>query len=101
LARERYLRSWEYTPQKPIRKAFKQKPEQIRQWLKQEYPAIKRRAAKENAILYFSYETGIRSEHQSRRFYAPKSVTPIVQSTCKRFSLNMISAISKRGIYNS
>ena len=93
----RYLRSWGYTPQKPIRKAFEQKPEQVRQWLNQEYPAIKRRAAKENAMLYFGDETGMRSDHQAGRSYAPKGVTPIVKSTGKRFSLNMISAISNRG----
>lgn len=93
----RYLRSWGYTPQKPIRKAFEQKPEQVKQWLEKEYPAIKNRAAKEKAVIYFGDETGMRSDHQAGRSYAPKGETPVIKSTGQRFSLNMISAISNKG----
>lgn len=93
----RYLKSWGYTPQKPIRKAFEQKPEQVKQWLDKEYPGIKKRAAKERATIYFGDETGMRSDHQAGRSYAPKGKTPVVKSTGQRFSLNMISAISNKG----
>lgn len=93
----RYLKSWGYTPQKPIRKAFEQKPEQVKQWLNKEYPAIKKRAAKEKGTIYFGDETGMRSDHQAGRSYAPKKKTPVIKSTGQRFSLNMISAISNKG----
>lgn len=93
----RYLKSWGYTPQKPIRKAFEQKPEQVREWLDKEYPAIKKRAAKEKGTIYFGDETGMRSDHQAGRSYAPKGETPIITATGQRFSLNMISAISNKG----
>lgn len=93
----RYLKLWGYTPQKPIRKAFEQKPEQVKQWLEKEYPAIKKRASKEKAVIYFGDETGMRSDHQAGRSYAPKGQTPVVISTGQRFSLNMISAISNKG----
>lgn len=93
----RYLQRWGYTPQKPIRKAFEQKPEQVRQWLEKEYPAIKKRAAKEGGAIYFGDETGMRSDHQAGRSYAPKGETPVIKSTGQRFSLNMISAISNKG----
>lgn len=93
----RYLKSWGYTPQKPIRKAFEQKPEQVQQWLDKEYPAIKRRATKQKATIYFGDETGMRSDHQAGRSYAPKGETPVIKATGKRFSLNMISAISNKG----
>lgn len=93
----RYLKSWGYTPQKPIRRAFEQKPEQVKRWLEAEYPAIKRKAAKEKGVIYFGDETGMRSDHQAGRSYAPKGQTPVIPSTGKRFSLNMISAISHRG----
>ncbi|MBK7098764.1 MAG: winged helix-turn-helix domain-containing protein [Sphingobacteriales bacterium] len=63
----RYLKSWGYTPQKPIRKAFEQKPEQVKQWLEKEYPAIKKRATKEKGTIYFGDETGMRSDHQAGR----------------------------------
>lgn len=93
----RYLKSWGYTPQKPISKAFEQKPEKVKEWLNKEYPAIKKRASKENAVIYFGDETGMRSDHQAGKSYAPKGETPVIKKTGQRFSLNMISAISNRG----
>lgn len=93
----RYLKSWGYTPQKPIKKAFEQKPEQVKKWLEEEYPAIKERAAKEGAVIYFGDETGCRNTHQAGKSYAPKGQTPTVLATGKRFTVNMISAISNRG----
>jgi len=93
----RYLQLWGYTSQKPIRKAFEQKAEQVKAWLEKEYPAIRKRAAKEKGIIYFGDETGRRSDHQAGRSYAPKGQTPVVKSTGRRFSINMISAISNKG----
>ena len=93
----RYLKSWGYTPQKPITKAFEQNPERVKLWLDKEYPAIKKRAAKENATIYFEDEVGMRSDHQAGKSYAPKGKTPVIKKTGQRFSLNMISAISNKG----
>ncbi len=100
----RYLNKWGYTPQKPIRKAFgpacrtgRQKPEAVKKWLEEEYPAIEQRAKLEKAVIYFGDETGCKSDHQAGRSYAPKGRTPIIKATGKRFSVNMISAISNRG----
>lgn len=84
----RYLKSWGYTPQKP---------EKVKEWLNKEYPAIKKRAAKENAVIYFGDETGMRSDHQAGKSYAPQGQTPVIKKTGQRFSLNMISAISNKG----
>ena len=93
----RYLKSWGFTPQKPISKAFEQKPAKVKAWLEEEYPAIKKRALKEKAIIYFGDETGMRSDHQAGRSYAPSGQTPVIKKTGQRFSLNMISAISNKG----
>ncbi len=93
----RYLKSWGYTPQKPIRKAFEQKPEKVRQWLDKEYPSIKRKAKRQKGVIYFGDETGMRSDHHAGRSYAPREKTPVIKATGQRFSLNMISAISTRG----
>lgn len=93
----RYLKSWGFTPQKPISKAFEQKPEKVKAWLSEEYPAIKKRALKEKAVIYFGDETGMRSDHQAGRSYAPSGETPVIKRTGQRFSLNMISAISNKG----
>lgn len=93
----RYLKDWGYTPQKPVSKAFEQNPEQVKEWLDKEYPAIKKRAAKENATIYFEDEVGMRSDHQAGKSYAPKGQTPVIKKTGQRFSLNMVSAISNKG----
>ena len=93
----RYLKLWGYTPQKPIRKAFEQNPERVKGWLDEEYPAIKERANKEKATIYFGDEVGMRSDHQAGKSYAPKGQTPVIMHTGNRFSLNMIAAISNKG----
>ena len=93
----RYLKLWGYTPQKPISKAFEQKPKKVKKWLKEEFPALKRKAKKEKAVIYFGDETGMRSDHQAGRSYSPAGHTPVIKRTGQRFSLNMISAISNRG----
>jgi len=93
----RYLKKWGYTPQKPIRKAFEQKPENVKRWLEEEYPAIEKRARAERATIYFGDETGCRSDHQAGKSYAPNGRTPIIKATGKQYTVNMISAISNRG----
>jgi transposase len=93
----RYLKAWGFTPQKPISKAIEQKPHQVRAWMKDHYPRIKQKAKEENGIIYFGDETGMRSDHQAGRSYAPKGKTPVIPKTGKGFSVNMISAISNRG----
>jgi transposase len=93
----RYLKDWGYTPQKPISKAFEQNPAKVKEWLDKEYPAIKKRAAKENATIYFEDEVGMRSDHQAGKSYSPKGQTPVIKRTGQRFSLNMVSAISNKG----
>jgi hypothetical protein len=42
---DRYLHSWNFTPQKPVYKAYEQKTPEVKKWMKKDYPAIKERAA--------------------------------------------------------
>lgn len=35
----KYLKRWGFTPQRPVKRALEQRPEQIPQWLKESYPA--------------------------------------------------------------
>jgi len=93
----RYLKGWGYTPQKPISKAYEQDPKRVAEWLENQYPAIKKKAKKQNAVIYFEDEVGMRSDHQAGKSYAPKGETPIIKKTGQRFSLNMVSAISNKG----
>jgi hypothetical protein len=92
-----YLRSWGFTPQKPKKKAYEQRPGQVGKWLKEQYPAIKERADKENAEIHWGDETGARNDCQHGRSYAPKGNTPVRRSLAKRFSVNMISTVTNQG----
>lgn len=93
-----YLSRWGFTPQKPIKRAYEQQPEQIKKWLDEEYPGIARRAKKEKAEILWGDETGISSEDNRGRGYAPRGQTPVVHSPGARFSTSMISAISNEGL---
>ena len=92
-----YLSRWGFTPQKPVKRAYEQQPERVRKWLDEEYPGIARRARKEGAEILWGDETGISSEDNRGRGYAPKGRTPVVYGPGKRFSASMISAISNGG----
>lgn len=93
----RYLKSWGFSPQKPVYKAYEQKSPEVKQWLKKEYPAIKERAVEENAEIHWADEMGMRSDHQAGTTWGKKGKTPVVIRTGKRFRLNMISSLTNRG----
>lgn len=93
----RYLKRWGLTPQKPLRRAWEQDPQQVRTWLKGEYPAIRRQAKREGAEIYWGDEMGLRSDHTTGRSWGRKGETPVIPGTGQRFRCNMISAITNRG----
>lgn len=96
----RYLQRWGFTPQKPARRAWEQNPEQVRQWLEQEYPPIRRQAQREKAQIFWGDEMGLRSDHAVGRSYGLKGQTPVILATGQRFGCNMISAITNQGRLN-
>lgn len=96
----RYLSRWGFTPQKPVRRAFEQDGEAVRQWLDEKYPAIRKQARRENAEIYWGDEMGLRSDHTVGRSFSLRGQTPVVPGTGKRFGCNMISTITNRGRLN-
>lgn len=93
----RYLAKWGFTPQKPVRRAFEQKPEEVKKWLNQAYPAIRTKAKRENAQIYWGDEMGMRSDHAVGTSYGRRGETPVVPGTGQRFGCNMVSAINNKG----
>ena len=93
----RLLRRWGFTPQKPVRRAYERNDERIRNWLKRKYPALRRRAKREKAEIYWEDETGLRSDHLAGRSYSPRGATPVIRSTGNRFGCNIISAVNNLG----
>ena len=92
-----YLRRWHYTPKKPQKRWLEQNAEKVREWLQEQYPAIKARAKRERALLLFCDEMGVRSGQTAGRSYAPVGKRAVVKLTGKRFSANVISAIGING----
>ncbi|MGI8594486.1 MAG: IS630 family transposase [Solirubrobacteraceae bacterium] len=93
----RYLRTWGFSPQKPMRRAYEQSDEAVRRWLQERYPEIEKRARRERAEILWADESGLRSDHTAGRTWAPIGQTPVTKGTGKRFKANMIAAISNTG----
>jgi transposase len=92
-----YLKRWGFTPQKPIKKAYEQRPAEVRKWLDEEYPKIATRAKTEGAEIHWGDETGLRSDDVRGRGYAPKGQTPVVRVNNKREGLSIISTVTNQG----
>jgi transposase len=92
-----YLKRWNFTPQKPLRKAYKQNPKAVEAWLKDEYPAIAEKSKKENAEIHWGDETGLCNDSYHGRSYAPRGETPAIKlhPRCKR--VNLISTVTNQG----
>jgi len=48
----KYLKRWGFTPQKPIKKAYEQRPEAVQVWLDEHYPAIAAKAKAEGGEIH-------------------------------------------------
>jgi transposase len=85
------------TPQRPLWRAYQQRPEDVDRWMTTEYPSIKRDAKRLGASIFFADEAGVRSDHHAGTTWAKRGETPVVSSTGARHSLNMMSAVSAQG----
>jgi transposase len=94
----RLLNQMGLSAQRPMWRAYQQDPEAVDQWLKEQFPKIKVLARRFKADIYFGDEAGVRSDFHSGTTWAKRGQTPIVSSTGARFGLNLISAVSPRGL---
>jgi transposase len=92
-----YLQRWNFSPQRPLKRAYEQQPEAVQQWLDEEYPKLLIQARRENAEIHWGDETGFRNDHHYGRGYSPKGKTPVVRLSAKRVSTNMISSVTNQG----
>lgn len=92
-----YLSRWGFTPQRPLRRAYKQNPKAVKLWLDTEYPDIAKRAIKEKAEIHWGDETGLCNDSYHGRSYAPRGETPAIRihPRCKR--VNLISTVTNQG----
>lgn len=86
-----------FTAQKPLYQAWQQDATLVRQREFDTFPAIRAEARAVGATIYLADESGIRSDYHTGTTWAPQGSTPVVEVTGRRFSLNMISAVSAQG----
>ena len=92
-----YLKRWGFTPQKPIRRAYEQHPEAVKQWLNEQYPDIAKRARTERGEIHWGDETGLVNTDVRGRGFAPKGKTPVTYAPGTRQRLSMIATVPIKG----
>ncbi len=93
-----YLQRWGYTPQKPIKRAYEQRPEAVKDWLDEQYPKIADRAKAEEAEIHWGDETAVINTDVRGRGYQPKGQTPVAMAVGgTRHKLSMISTVTNQG----
>ena len=94
----KYLTRWGFTPQKPIKRAYEQKPEAVQAWLEGEYPGIEQRARGEGAEIHWGDETALVNTDVRGRSYAPAGKTPVAMAVGgTRQKLSMIATVTNQG----
>ena len=70
-----------FYPQKPIRRAYEQRPEAVQAWLDEQYPEIEKRAKAEGGEIHWGDETALVNTDVRGRSYAPAGKTPLPLSS--------------------
>jgi len=92
-----YLKHWGYTAKKPTRHSRDQKPEEVRQWLEETYPAIEKRAAEEDAEIHWCDETGAAADEHPGYGYARQGEEATMEVPNRHIHMNTISTITNEG----
>lgn len=92
-----YLHRWGFTPQKPLKRAYEQRPEAIQHWLTHEYPAIAARAKAEGAEIHWADETSLSTSDPRGRGFAPRGHTPVLTVVSRRKAVSFLSTVTNQG----
>ena len=91
----KYLARWGFTPQKPIKKAYEQRPEAVKAWLDEHYPAIEAKAKAEGGEIHWGDETALVNTDVRGRSYAPAGETPVAFTLARtRQKLSTIATVT-------
>jgi len=96
----RLLKKLGMSAQRPLYRSWKQDPERVERWKRQEYPAIKARAAAVGATILFADEASVRTDYHAGTTWAPVGQTPVVTGSAVRHAVKMVSAIGQRGEFS-
>jgi transposase len=93
----RILKDFAWTPQIPVTLAIQRDEVEIRQWRKEVWPEVKKRARREHRTLLFSDESGFYLLPGIVKTYAPEGLTPVVYEWQTRDHLSVMAAITPDG----
>lgn len=93
----RLLASLNITPQRPLRRAYERNEDAVSEWKNKEYPQIRARAKRKNALILFLDEAGIQSDAALGTTWGEKGKTPTVRTSGQRQKVSAISAVSPLG----
>jgi len=93
----RLLRQMGLSPQRPLYRSYKQKPRELRRFLKETFPGLQALARRTGAVIFFVDEASVRSDAHRGTTWGKIGETPIVRDSGDRFSLRLMSAVSPRG----
>jgi len=93
------LTSLDITPQKPLRRAYERNEKEVAHWKETIYPALRKRAKRRNADIFFLDEVGVRSDCPLGRSYGLRGKTPVVRTSGQRQQINAISAVNAKGAF--
>jgi transposase len=92
-----YLKRWGFTAKRPTRRANDQDPEEVRQWLEEDYPWIEKLAQEEGADIHWCDESGVEADHYPRSGYAPKGEPATMEAPQGHMRRNVISTVNNSG----
>jgi transposase len=93
----RILKKLGMSPQRPLYRSWKQDPHRVEKWKREEYPAIRARAAQVGATILFADEASVRTDYHAGTTWAPVGQTPVVTGSAVRHAVKIVSAIGQRG----
>lgn len=94
----RLLHKLGLAPMRQIHRAIESDELPVCKWMAEDYQTICQLATEQKAEIYFGDESSVRSDYHADTSWAPKGRTPVVQTTAKRHRVNLVSAISTKGV---
>lgn len=88
-----------FTPQKPLQRAYQRDPEAIERWQRNTFPAIAKQSKAEGAEIYFWDESGFRADAVHGKTWALRGKTPVVNRPGQRQSISAASAVNAKGAF--
>lgn len=93
----RYLARWGFTAKRPRRHSRDQAPDEVKEWLETTYPAIRERAEREAATIYWGDETGAAADHLPATGAAPRREPATIEVPDRHIRAGRISAVADTG----